>query len=106
MKELVKYEFKKIWTELTIVSVIALVIITTILSFTWYFINSRAITNEGKEIEGLKSFRVIKNQSKEIEGVMDQSYLDNLVKNFNSSKEKQEFEDRLGFVRTKYDYSN
>lgn len=106
MKDLVKYEFKKIWTQLTIVSLIGLVIITTILSFTWYFSSSRAITNDGKEIDGIKSFRAMKNESKEIEGVMDQSYLDNLVKNFNSSKEKQEFEDLLGFVRTKYDYSN
>ncbi|OSB00345.1 hypothetical protein B2H85_13425, partial [Clostridium botulinum] len=46
------------------------------------------------------------NESKDIKGVMNQEYLDNLVKKFNSSKEKQKFEDRLGDYLTKYKYSN
>lgn len=105
MKELVKYEFKKIWTQLTIVSVVLLIVISTINVFIVLF-NSEAITSEGKVVNGLKSCRAIRNESKDIKGVMNQEYLDRLVKNFNSSKEKQEFEQRLGFDLTKYNYPN
>ncbi|WP_010296739.1 membrane protein [Clostridium senegalense] len=105
MKELVKYEFKKIWTQLTIVSVVLLVIISTINVFIILF-NSEAITSEGKEVNGLKSCRAIRNESKDIQGVMNQEYLDNLVKNFNSSKEKQKAGELLGAYSTKYNYTN
>lgn len=105
MNELVKYEFRKIWTKLSIISVISLVIVSTLLNITVYY-NSDAITSDGKVIQGFSSGRTIKNESYDIKGVMDQDYLDRLVKSFNSSKEKLEFEDRLGFIFTKYDASN
>ncbi|KRU26799.1 ABC-2 family transporter protein [Clostridium sporogenes] len=105
MRELIKYEFKKIWTQLTIVAVGLLIVISTINIFIALF-NSEAITSEGKEVHGLKSSRAIKNESQNIKGVMNQEYLDNLVEKFNSSKEKQEFEERLGFYLTKYNYPN
>lgn len=105
MKELVKYEFKKIWTQLTIVSIALLIAISTINIFIALF-NADAITSEGKEVHGLKSSRAIKNESQDIKGVMNQEYLDNLVEKFNSSKEKQEFEQLLGVYFTKYSYPN
>ncbi|NFI82936.1 hypothetical protein FDA36_01955 [Clostridium botulinum] len=105
MKELIKYEFKKIWTQLTIVSIALLIVISTINIFIALF-NSEAITSEGKQVHGLKSPRVIKNGSQDIKGVMNQEYLDNLVKKFDSSKEKQEFEELLGVYSTKYNYPN
>lgn len=105
MKELVKYEFRKIWTKLSIISVISLVIVSTLLNITAYY-NSDAIASDGKIIKGFTSMRSIKNESKDIKGVMNQEYLDNLVKDFNSSKEKLNFEDKLGFYFTKFKASN
>ncbi|MBZ9607288.1 hypothetical protein G9F73_005540 [Clostridium estertheticum] len=107
MKELVKYEFRKIWTQLTIVAVVSLIVISTITNLIAFYDSSVAITSDGKEVKGIKSFRTIKNESKNIKGVMNQDYLDNLVKEFNSSKEKQEFKDSLGLdLTTKYNYTN
>ncbi|MGL4372860.1 MAG: hypothetical protein ACRCS6_03695, partial [Turicibacter sp.] len=106
MKPLVKYEFRKIWTQLTIVAVVALVVISVFLNLTFYMVTTGAITSDGVKIEGLSSFRALKNESKEMKGVMDQAYLDNLVETFNASKEKELFEKRLGFDYSKYDVSN
>lgn len=106
MKKLIKYEFKKMWTQITIISVISLIVVSTILNILPYFSSGEAINTDGKYIEGIGSFRSIKNESKDMKGIMDQDYLDNLVKDFNSSKEKLEFEDSLGEKLTKYDATN
>ncbi|RDY26282.1 hypothetical protein CHL78_014375 [Romboutsia weinsteinii] len=106
MKELVKFEFRKIWTQLTIISVISLVVVSTALNFLAYYSNHGGINSDGEIITGFKAFRIVKNEAKDTRGVMDQGYLDNLVKKFNSSKEKLEHEDKLGNYLTKYDASN
>lgn len=106
MSQLIKYEFRKIWTKLTIVSVISLVVVSTIFNFIAFFNSEIGITSDGQEVKGIKSFRAIKNQSKDIEGEINQKYLDNLVKEFNSSKEKQDFSERMKYELTKYKFSN
>lgn len=106
MKELVKFEFRKIWTQLTIISVISLVVVSTALNFLAYYSNHGGINSDGEIITGFKAFRIVKNEAKDTRGVMNQGYLDNLVKKFNSSKEKLEHEDKLGNYLTKYDASN
>lgn len=106
MNQLIKYEFRKIWTKLTIVSVISLIIASTTLNYIYFFNGYVGITSDGDEIRGMKSFRAIKNQSEDIKGVMNQEYLDNLVKEFNSSVEKNQFGDIMGFELTKYKFPN
>ncbi|MEG1311984.1 MAG: hypothetical protein RSD47_08265 [Romboutsia sp.] len=106
MKELVKYEFRKIWTKLTVVSVISFIVVSTILNCIAFFNSPIGITSDGNQVKGIKSFRAIKNQSKDIEGEVNGEYLQNLIKNFNSSTEKQEFGDIMGYELTKYKFSN
>lgn len=106
MKNLVKFEFRKIWTKFTLTSVIYLVVVSTMLTAIGYYSNDGAINSEGQEVKGTKAFRVIKNESKGTSGVMDEEYIHNLVQDFNSSKEKANFEDRLGLWLTRFDVSN
>ncbi|GAA0106751.1 hypothetical protein UT300013_33760 [Paraclostridium sordellii] len=106
MKKLIKYEFRKIWTQLTIVSLVSLVVISTILNIIVFLNSPKAITSSGEKIEGIKSFRTIKNESKDISGIVNQEYIDNLVREYNSSKEKQKLKDKIGYSLTKYRFSN
>ncbi|MGL5753147.1 MAG: hypothetical protein ACRCXT_21570 [Paraclostridium sp.] len=106
MKRIVKYEFKKIWTKLTIISVISLIVVSTILNLIAFFNSEVAITSDGYEIRGMKSFRAIKKQSQDIKGEINQEYLDNLVKEFNSSVEKNEFSEMMKYELTKYKFPN
>lgn len=106
MKNLVKFEFRKIWTKLTLISVTSLIVVSTILTIIGYYSIDSAVNSKGEEVKGIKAFRVIKNESKNMKGLMDQDYLDKLVEDFNSSKEKLNFEDRLGLWLTRFDVSN
>lgn len=106
MKQIIKYEFRKIWTKLTIISVISLMVVSTTLNFIAFFNSEVAITSDGDEIRGIRSFRAIKNQSEDIKGEMNQEYLDNLVKEFNSSVEKNEFIEMMKYELTKYKFPN
>ena len=106
MKQIIKYEFKKIWTKLTIISVISLMVVSTTLNFIAFFNSEVAITSDGDEIRGMKSFRAIKKQSQDIKGEINQEYLDNLVKEFNSSVEKNEFSEMMKYELTKYKFPN
>lgn len=106
MKQIIKYEFRKIWTKLTIISVISLMVVSTTLNFIAFFNSEVAITSDGDEIRGIRSFRAIKNQSEDIKGEINQEYLDNLVKEFNSSVEKNEFSEMMKYELTKYKFPN
>ncbi|MGL5755751.1 MAG: hypothetical protein ACRCYC_10540 [Paraclostridium sp.] len=106
MKNLVKFEFRKIWTKLTIISVVSLVLVSTILTTIGYYSIDSAVNSEGEEVKGIKAFRLIKNESKSTQGIMNQQYLDDLVEKFNSSKEKSNFEKKLGLWLTRFDVSN
>ncbi|MGL5713570.1 MAG: hypothetical protein ACRCXT_13770 [Paraclostridium sp.] len=106
MRELVKYEFRKIWTKLTFVSVISLVVVSTILNFISFINSPIGITSDGKQVKGIKSFSAIKNQSEDIKGEINQEYLNNLVKKFNLSKEKNDFNEIMKYELTKYKFSN
>lgn len=106
MKTLIKIEYKKIWTRLTKVAVFSFIMIITILSILFCISCSVAITDDGELIVGLKVFRQIKKESIDIEGIMDQAYIDNLIVDFNSSKELENHEYLLKFELNKYRFSN
>lgn len=106
MKELIKIEFKKLWTPITILSILLLVVIILILNFSSFFAGATGITSEGELVVGLRSFRIIKKESQDIKGTMDGEYLEKLVKQFNNSQEKLQYRDYLRSIYNKYQFSN
>lgn len=107
MKQLVNFEFKKIWSQVTVLSVISLFFISSVLNFIFYLDPANStITSKGEIVRGIKSFRVLKDESKNLEGVINQGYLNDLTKEFYSSIEKQKFEYRFGVSSVKYEIPN
>jgi ABC-type transport system involved in multi-copper enzyme maturation permease subunit len=107
MSQLIRYEFRKIWSQVTILAVISLILISSVLNFIFYLdSNSSTITSDGTIVKGIKSYRTLKNESKNLEGVIDQDYLDNLIREFNVSIEKKDFEHRFGSSSVKYEIPN
>lgn len=110
MIRLVKYEFKKIWSKVTVISVVSVIILCTILNIITYAYYSKipVMKSDGDIIEGISSYRTLKNETKSLKGTIDQKYLDNLTSEYNSSKERwhMNFEDeklspdkRVGYTK-------
>lgn len=115
MMRLVKYEFKKIWSKVTVIAVASLIILCTTLNVISYAYYSRLpiMKSDGNIISGLGAYRTLENETKLLEGKIDQKYLDNLTSEYNSSKERRHmnFEnDKLSPDKrvefTKYTYVN
>lgn len=110
MHTLIRYEYRKLWNRVTVVAVIAMCILSTLHTFIYLNLQWRTIDANGEIVSGLSSYRVLKEATKEIEGIMDESYLQNLKKNFMDSVDKQYMDEHRGFLgtggMTKYMYPN
>ncbi|TCZ77073.1 hypothetical protein E0485_11440 [Paenibacillus albiflavus] len=107
MKRLILYEFKKLWNKPAILAVVALMLYSAMMTGIYYlYYEQTTITGEGEKVSGVGAYWAVKEEAKELEGTVDQQYLENLVKQFNSSIEKKDFEHRFGMDMMKYQYSN
>lgn len=112
MRTLVKFEYWKLWNRVSLVTVIAMCILSTFHTFVYLNLNSqwRAIDTNGNIVSGLTSYRVLKEASKEIEGIVDGEYLQNLKEQFALSADKKYMDEHRGFLgtggMTKYMYPN
>lgn len=112
MRTLVKFEYWKLWNRVSLVTIIAMCILSTFHTFVYLNLNSqwRAIDTNGNIVSGLTSYRVLKEASKEIEGIVDGEYLQNLKEQFALSADKKYMDEHRGFLgtggMTKYMYPN
>lgn len=112
MKSLVKFEYRKLWNRVSVVTVLAMCILSSIHTFIYLNMNAqwRAIDTNGEIVSGLASYRTLKEASKDIEGTIDEEYLRNLKVKFEESTDKKYLDEHRGFLgtggMTKYMYPN
>lgn len=112
MGALVKFEYRKLWNKVSVVTVIAMFVISSLHTFIYLDLNSqwRAIDKEGEIVSGLASYRALKEASKDIEGVMDGKYLKSLKDKYELSIDRRYLDEHRGFLgtggMTKYMYPN
>lgn len=105
MKRLVMYEFRKIWSQVTILTLASLILLITVLNLISYLGSSDSMINDnGEKVKGIKALRELSKEAGDIKGVINQEYLDNLLKEYNSSKQKEIFNsgDDLGYMKFIY----
>jgi hypothetical protein len=100
MKDLVGFEYRKIWNKVTIFAVIVLFVLTTLVIFIYMDGQYRTIDQNGKIVSGLQSHRVLKEASKYLNGTLDEKYIQNLIKDYNSSFDKKYMEEHRGYLGT------
>lgn len=100
MKDLIKPEYKKLWNGVSIVSIVALSILTILFSAVTLNIQQKAIDKNGDIVTGLSAFRALKEASEDLEGIMDGEYIQNLIEEYNSSSEKAFLDNNRGFLGT------
>lgn len=100
MKDLIKLEYKKMWNGISIVSIVALSILTVIFAVVTLNIQHRTIDKDGNIVTGLSSFRALKEAAEDLEGVMDGDYIQNLIKDYNASFDKAYLDEHRGFLGT------
>ena len=100
MKELIKFEYRKLWNKITITAIIAMFILTTLHTVIYLNLQWRTIDKNEELVYGLKSFRALKEASEELEGKVDGIYIENLIKNYNSSYDKQYLSEHRGYLGT------
>lgn len=97
MKKLIFYEFKKLWSKTAILAVCSLMMFSMIMAGIYYmYYENSTITSSGEKVSGVGAYWTLKEESKNLEGQVDQNYLDNIVDEFESSIEKENFSHRLG----------
>lgn len=105
MKRLLYFEQRKIWTNVTILSVTLMILFTVIYSISFLGLEHRVVKSDGDIVSGLNVYRTIKNESENITGFMDQKYLDKLTKDYNSSMDKKYLNSQSDMI-TKYVFPN
>lgn len=98
MKDLIKLEYKKLWNGVSIVSIVALSILTIIFAVVTLNIQHRTIDKDGNIVSGLSAFRALKEAAEDIEGEMDGEYIQNLIKKYNFSYDKAYMDEHRGFL--------
>lgn len=112
MGALVKFEYRKLWNKVSVVTVIAMFVISSLHTFIYLDLNSqwRAIDKDGEIVSGLASYRALKETSKDIKGVMDGKYLKSLKEKYELSTDRKYLDEHRGFLgtggMTKYMYPN
>lgn len=112
MGALVKFEYRKLWNKVSVVTVIAMFVISSLHTFIYLDLNSqwRAIDKDGEIVSGLAAYRALKEASKDIEGVMDGKYLKSLKDKYELSTDRKYLDEHKGFLgtggMTKYMYPN
>lgn len=100
LKALIKLEYKKLWNGISIISIVALSILTILFSVVTLNIQYRTIDTEGNIVSGLSSFRALQETAKDLDGVMNLEYIQNLIEEYDSSFDKAYLEENRGFLGT------
>lgn len=98
--KLMKLEYRKMWNGISIASIAALSILTIVFAVVTLNIQQRALDKNGDVVSGLPAFRALKESAEDLEGVMDGEYIQNLIKNYNASYDKEFLEENRGFLGT------
>lgn len=110
MKDLIRFEYKKMWNGISIVSLVALSILTVLFAIVTLNLQYRTIDSDGNMVEGLASFRVLKEASEDLEGALDGDYIRVLIEKYDASYDKAYLAENRGFLgtggMTKYIVSN
>lgn len=93
-------EYRKMWDEVTWVSVIAMSVVVVLHLIVYLNLQYRAIDSRGQIVEGLASYRALLDASEEIKGTMDGDYIRALVESYNNSFDKAYMEEHRGFLGT------
>ncbi|WP_288479449.1 hypothetical protein [uncultured Clostridium sp.] len=104
MFKLVKYEFRKMWSLLTIISITLLIILTVIFNVMGSYFHStvQVIKNDGTIEKGVKAHFILRKESEDIKGVLDEEYLKKLLKEYNSSEQKKVFKDKPHMMKYRF----
>jgi len=110
MKDLIRFEYKKMWNGISIVSLVALSILTVLFAIVTLNLQYRTIDSDGNVVNGLASFRTLKEASEDLEGALDGEYIRGLIEKYDSSYDKSYLAENRGFLgtggMTKYIVSN
>ena len=68
MKGLIKFEYRKMWNGVSVVSMAALSILTIIFAVVTLNIQYRTLDKNGNIVTGLPSFRALKESAEDLEG--------------------------------------
>lgn len=104
MFRLLKYELKKSWNKTTQIAISSLVIIISVFVIMGSYADSsiQVITESGEIVKGITAHRVLREESLDIEGTLDTKYLNNLVEEYNSSKQKEVFKDKPHMMKYRF----
>lgn len=112
MRNMVKFEYRKLWNRVSIAAVIAMCILSTLHTFIYLNMKGqwRAIDANGNIVSGLGSYRALKEACEDIEGTIDGKYIENLLVQYAASDDKQYLDENRGFLgtggMTKYMFPN
>lgn len=110
MKHLIRFEYKKMWNGISLVSLVALSILTVLFAVVTLNLQYRTIDSDGNMVNGLASFRALKEASEDLEGVLDGDYIRELIEKYDTSYDKAYLAENRGFLgtggMTKYIVSN
>jgi len=100
MLDLIKFEYRKLWSGTAVVSLIALSVLTVLFAVVTLNLQYRTLDGDGNLTDGLAAFRTLKREAEDLEGVMDGEYLQELVRKYNLSYDKAYMEEHRGFLGT------
>ncbi len=110
MRDLIRFEYKKMCNGISIVSLVALSILTVLFAIVTLNLQYRTIDSDGNVVNGLASFRALKQVSEDLEGALDGEYIRGLIEKYDSSYDKAYLAENRGFLgtggMTKYIVSN
>lgn len=104
MFNLLKCELKKLCNKTTRIAISSLVIIISVFVILGSYADSsiQVITENGDIVKGIIAHRVLREESLDIEGTLDTEYLNNLVKEYNFSKQKEVFKDNPHMMKYRF----
>ena len=110
MKDLIRLEYKKMWNGISLVSLVALSVLTILFAIVTLNLQYRTIDSDGNMVKGLASFRTLKEVSEDLEGVLNGEYIRGLIEKYDASYDKAYLAENRGFLgtggMTKYIVSN
>lgn len=111
MRTLIQLEYRKLWNPISILSITAIIILTTAFVLIYYSNSWIGINKKNQTVFGISAFREVKKSSKDLEGKMDKTYLKNLVQKYQNSYDKKCMEENIdgfgyGFGLTKFENPN
>lgn len=100
MKELIKFEYRKLWNRVTVFAVAAMFVLTTLHTLIYLNLQYRAIDKDGEIVAGLQSYRALKEASEYLDGMLDEKYIQDLIEDYNSSFDKKYLAEHRGYLGT------